>query len=113
MNLQDIRKAVPVEVLTGIERLNEEVTGGYVSDLLSNVMGQAQTGNIWVTMQGHQNIIAVASLLGLAGIVLAGGVKPDEETIRKAEKESIVLMVTNLSAFEVSGKLYNLGLTGQ
>lgn len=113
MNLQELITGLPVEVRTGSDRLNQEVTGGYVSDLLSNVMGQAGAGNIWITMQGHQNIIAVASLLGLSGIVLAGGVCPEEETLRKAEREGIVLITTKLSAFELTGKLYQLGITGQ
>lgn len=113
MILETIISALPLEVRTGENKLGQPVTGGYVSDLLSNVMGQAGAGNIWITMQGHQNIVAVASLLGLAGIVLAGGVSPEEETIRKAEREGIVLLTTELSAFEVAGRLYSLGITAQ
>lgn len=113
MILETIISTLPVEVCTGQDKLTQPVTGGYVSDLLSNVMGQAGAGNIWVTMQGHQNIIAVASLLGLAGIVLAGGVSPEEETVRKAEREGIVLLTTKLSAYEIAGRLYSLGITAQ
>lgn len=113
MLLEKITSVLPVEVRTGGDKLGQPVTGGYVSDLLSNVMGQAGAGHIWVTMQGHQNIVAVASLLGLAGIVLAGGVTPDEDTLRKAEREGIVLLTTQLSAFEITGRLYSLGITAQ
>jgi len=108
-----LTSALPVEVRTGGDKLDQPVTGGYASDLLSNVMGQAGAGYIWVTMQGHQNIVAVASLLGLAGIVLAGGVAPDEETLRKAQREGIVLLTTELSAFEITGRLYSLGIRAQ
>ena len=110
MTLETVAASLPAEIRTGRDKLDTPVTGGYASDLLSNVMGQAGTGQLWITMQGHQNIVAVASLLGLAGIVLAGGVSPDEDTLRKAEREGVVLLSTPLSTFEVAGKLYNMGI---
>jgi hypothetical protein len=113
MKLQEITAALTLEIVTGSDRLDQEVTGGFVSDLLSNVMGQAGTGNVWVTMQGHPNIIAVASLLGLSGIILAGGVKPEEDTVRKAEQEGIAVLKSLQPAFEVTGRLYALGIKGQ
>lgn len=113
MNLQDILAVLPAEVKTGADRLHQQVTGAYVSDLLSNVMGQAQAGSVWVTMQGHQNIVAVASLLGLSGIILAGGVCPEDETVRKAEREGVVLILTKLPMYETACKLYSLGISGQ
>lgn len=112
MNVQDIAVALPVEILTGQNALDNSITGGYASDLLSNVMGQATAGNIWVTMQGHQNIAAVASLAGLAAIVIAGGVEPAPETLQKAEREGIVILSTSLSAFEIVGRLYQMGIKG-
>ncbi|MCX7779503.1 MAG: DRTGG domain-containing protein [Negativicutes bacterium] len=113
MTVSEIIAALPLTVITAPENPEQEVKGGYASDLLSNVMGQAGAGFLWVTMQGHQNIVAVASLLGLAGIILAGGAKPDEETIRKAGREKIALLTTELSTFEISGRLYQLGISGQ
>jgi hypothetical protein len=89
-----------------------EITGGYVSDLLSDVLANAKLGNIWVTNQKHQNCIAVASLLGLAGLVIAGGVNPDENTIEKATSENVPLYTAEQNAFEVVGKLHDLGVTG-
>jgi len=112
MNVRDVVASLPVTVATGQEVLNNPVTGGYASDLLSNVMGQATAGNIWVTMQGHQNIVAVASLAGLAAIVIAGGAEPAPETLKKADQEGIVILITSLSAFEVVGRLYQLGIRG-
>ena len=113
MTIQEIAKALSLKVISGQSNLNKEVSGGYASDLLSNVMGQAHAGNIWVTMQGHQNIVAVALLAGLTAIVIAGGVEPDPEAVRKAETEEIVILTTNLSAYEVVGRLYQLGITGE
>ena len=112
MNVQDIVAGLPVVVVTGKQALANPVTGGYTSDLLSNVMGQATNGNIWVTMQGHQNIAAVASLAGLAAVVIAGGAEPAPETLQKAEQEGIVILTTALPTFEVVGRLYEMGVRG-
>ncbi|MBP6965669.1 MAG: serine kinase [Armatimonadetes bacterium] len=87
-----------------------EVTGGYSSDLLSDVIGNAGAGHIWVTIQIHQNIVAVATLLGLSAVVIAGGAEPEEKTIEKADEEGIRILTTPAKAYEVVGRLYELGI---
>nr|WP_239559058.1 DRTGG domain-containing protein [Sporohalobacter salinus] len=73
-------------------------------------MGQAEPGNLWITIQTHQNIVAVASLIELSGIIIVDGVDLDDETITKAREEEIPLLTTELSAYEVAGRLYKLGV---
>ena len=92
--------------------LGTEVTGGYASDLLSCVMAKAQAGNVWVTIQGHPNIVAVASLLDLAGIIVAEGMSIDAATLEKAEEENIPILTTSLTTYTVVGELYKLGIAG-
>jgi hypothetical protein len=65
-----------------------------------------------VTLQAHPNVIAVASLKGLAGIVIVQGKKPEEQTVEKARQEGVALMVTELQTFELVGRLYSLGISG-
>lgn len=113
MIVQELTKALPLTVVSGQANLGKEITGGYASDLLSNVMGQARAGNIWVTMQGHQNIVAVASLAGLSAVIIAGGVEPDQDAVRKAGTEEVVVFTTTLTTFEVVGRLYQLGIMGE
>lgn len=112
MTLREIVEKLDLEVKTGSGKLDKEVEEGYVSDLLSDVMAHSKAGDIWITLQVHQNIVAVASLKDLSGIVLINGRQPEEETIRKAEEEGIPIMLSNLPAFELVGKLYNLGISG-
>ncbi|MDU2065725.1 MAG: DRTGG domain-containing protein [Sporomusaceae bacterium] len=88
----------------------QEITGGIVSDLLSNVMGQAKAGAVWITMQSHQNIVAVASLADLAAVIVAGGATVEQGTRQKAEQEKVLLFTTALTAYEVAGRLYQLGI---
>jgi predicted transcriptional regulator len=56
------------------------------------------------------NVVAVASLLGLSGVIIAGGVEPDEDTIQKAKDEDVPLFMTDWTAFEVVGMLYGMGV---
>ncbi|ADL13317.1 DRTGG domain-containing protein [Acetohalobium arabaticum] len=110
MELKEIISILDLTVVDRSIELDSEVTGGYSSDLLSHVMGQANPGDLWITIQTHQNIVAVASLIGLAGIIIVDGAELDEETIIKAKEEEIPLLTTELSAYEIAGRLYKLGV---
>jgi hypothetical protein len=111
MLMADVIKELELTVVADTGDMNMPVSGGYASDLLSHVMGQAQAGQIWITMQGHQNIVAVASLVGLAAVVVAGGIEPEEQTAVKAREQEVILCKTSLSAYEAAGRLYRLSLS--
>lgn len=85
-----------------------EVQGAYTSDLLSDVIANSMAGDLWITLQGHQNIIAVALLNDLAGVIVSGGYQPNQETINKARDKKIALFTTGKNSYEVSGQLYHL-----
>ena len=113
MLMAEVIKELELTSVATTGDLNLPVSGGYVSDLLSHVMGQAQAGQLWITMQGHQNIIAVASLVGLAAVVVAGGIEPEPQTIAKAKEQEVILCKTPLSVYEAAGRLYRLNTTAQ
>lgn len=109
MKLNELIEKIPMEVCACSDRLKTtEFTGGVCSDLLSYVMATAKEGNIWITIQTHQNIVAVAKLLGLAAIVVAGGVDPELATLAKAESEGVVILRTSESAFDFIQKVSSI-----
>ena len=112
MTVEDLVALLGLEVVTGRAGLDTEVTGGYASDLLSDVMANARKGNVWVTLQVHENIVAVASLKELSGILTINSRTPLAPTIAKAERENMPILVCELPAFEVIGRLYAAGLRG-
>lgn len=112
MKLQEVVDKLGMKPLSAFSKLAAECTGGYISDLLSDVMANAKAGDLWVTLQTHQNIVAVASLKEIAGIIIIGGREPEKTTLAKAEEEKIPLLLTNLPAFEVVGRLYKMGISG-
>jgi hypothetical protein len=106
MNLETIVERLHLKVKSGEEMSKVEVRGGYVGDLLSDVMANSRKGDLLITRQVHQNIVAVASLNELAGIILVQGAEPTAETLTKAAREKIPLLVADMSAFEVAGRLF-------
>ena len=108
MKIKEIIEKLQLKPLAGQENLDVEITGGYTSDLLSDVIANSKEGNLWITLQTHQNIIAVAKLKDLAGIIIVNNREPDEETLKKANEENVPIFCTEGTAFEISGKLYEL-----
>jgi predicted transcriptional regulator len=108
MQVNEIITILDLNVFGGSQGLDNEITGGYTSDLLSDVMGHADNGKIWVTLQTHKNVIAIASLKELAAVILIKGNEPDADMLAQAEEEGIPVLGSTEEAFEVTGKLYNL-----
>lgn len=108
MKLKEIKEKLNLKVLTAKEKLNTEVSSAYTSDLLSDVMAHSKKGNLWITLQTHQNVVAVAKLKDLAGIIIVNNRKPEEETLKKAKEENLPLLTTSDNAFTISGKLYQM-----
>ncbi len=108
MKVLDIINRLGLSVYSGQEGLDNEIHGGYVSDLLSDVMGRAKEKQVWITLQTHKNVMAIASLKDLAAVILINGVKPDDDTIKQSNMEGLPLLGSNDTAFNISGKLYKL-----
>ncbi len=108
MTVKEVAEKLGLTVFCGEEGLSAEVTGGYTSDLLSDVMGFAREGQLWITLQTHRNIMGIASLKELAAIILVKGFKPDDDTVSSSNDEGIPVLGSDLQAFELSGKLYEL-----
>jgi len=112
MKLVELIDALELQPRSALDNLEADVSGGYASDLLSDVLAHGKEGNLWITLQAHANIVAVASMKGFAAILLVGGREPQEDTLEKAESERIPILVSRLPAFELVGRLYGLGIRG-
>jgi predicted transcriptional regulator len=108
MKIADIIPVLDLKIISGHNGLSNEITGGYVSDLLSDVMGNAREGQIWITLQTHQNVIAIASLKDLSAIIIVKGSMPEEDTIEKSNIENIPVLTTEMDTFTITGRLFEL-----
>ena len=108
MIVQELVEKMNLTVFCGQENLNREIKGGYTSDLLSDVMGFAREGQVWITLQTHKNVLAIASLKELAAILLVKGNKPEDDMLEQAVEEGIPVLGTDAQTFETTGKVYQL-----
>ena len=113
MIVNDIVRALNLQVVAGAAALSREITGGYSADLLSCVMARAKAGNAWVTLQAHPNVIAVATLLELAAVIVTEGAPIPDDVKAKADAEGIALLATPHTTFWVVGGLARLGIQAQ
>ncbi len=113
MTVKELSLKLDLDVRAGSARLDREVTGGYASDLLSDVMANAREGNVWITLHRHPNVVAVAVSGGLAGVILVNGREPEDGTLEKAEKEGVPILVSSLPTFELVGKMYGMEISGR
>jgi predicted transcriptional regulator len=110
MTVAEVAKLIGGAVVASAADADRTVTGGYVSDLLSDVIANAHEGDVWITLQKHVNIVAVGRLNALAGIVIVNGRQPEPEAIQRAAEEHVPIVSTPLSAFNVVGTLFGLGV---
>ena len=115
VELNEIARALKLECLTPDlkSEAKADVTRGYVSDLLSDVLANAPRGGVLVTAQVHMNVLAVCLNAKIAGVIFAHGRRPDEAVIKKAVEERMPLYLSHEPAFDVVGKLAALGVSGR
>ena len=104
--LQAALSLTPIAIPDG----DREAEGVYIGDLLSGVMGRAQSGNVWLTIMSNLNIVAVATLSDVSCILLCEGVTLDESVRSTADAKGVNILSTPMTAYEVARKLMELGL---
>lgn len=107
MKLSEIIKKLNLNAIVNYSS-DEDITDAYASDLLSDVMGNAKSGQIWITMQTHKNVSAIASLKDIPAVIIIGNGKPDQDMLEHAESEGICILISSDPCFKVCGKLYKL-----
>ncbi len=112
MKLTEIVKELSLEVLSGCN-LNQDVQYGYISDILSDVMARSPKTALWITNQTHENILALVYFKSLSGVILPEGLMLEESLLKLAQEKKISIFSTQHTAFDIAGRLYELGLRGR
>jgi predicted transcriptional regulator len=111
MTTQDLIQKIGLKPLSKFEP--REVDGVFVSDMLSDVMAGAKSGNLWLTVQTHKSIVPAANLVDVSAVIVTSGKEVPQETVDLATKYDIAILSTELPTFDLVGKLYGLGLGGK
>ena len=108
MNIKDLAEKLQLKALNAMA--DRPVTGVYISDMVSDVIANAKPGNVLVTVQVHNNVIAAANLVDVAAIILTRGRKPADDMVALAEKAGIPVLLTDLNSWQVASMLFEAGL---
>ncbi|TZE81253.1 AraC family transcriptional regulator [Calorimonas adulescens] len=110
MKVNEIIDRLNLKLLSGTNGLSKEVNDVYICDLLSYVMSHASENSLWITVQTHINIVAVAELVGISCIVIPENINVDSDTLERAERESIPIVSTSLTSYHIACRLKELGI---
>lgn len=105
MTVSELAVALEFSTLT-LPEPEREISGAYIGDLLSWVMGRAREGCAWITIMTNVNVIAVASLADVACVILSEGVTIDRDILEAAKQKGINVLSSPLPSYETAVKLY-------
>ncbi|MGC8803841.1 MAG: DRTGG domain-containing protein [Bacteroidales bacterium] len=108
ITVKELADRLQLKCVSGCDNLHRKVSGVYVSDLLSDVVGHAEELHLWMTLHTHPNIVAVATLKNLAAIVITGGRTPDPDTVQAGNTHQIPILVSSLTTFQLAGQIFQL-----
>jgi predicted transcriptional regulator len=108
MKLQELGEKLELKAVTQV--FGRDVTGVYISDMVSDVIANAKAGDLLVTVQIHNNVIAAANLVDICGIVVTQGKLPTEDVVKMAEKAKLTIFSTSLNRWQMATKLYEAGI---
>jgi predicted transcriptional regulator len=108
MKLSCVLPMLKAEPLTDLAEA--DLSGCYISDLLSDVLAHAQNGMLWLTIQTHRNVVSCAATKDIEAVLITCGRKPEPEVIAEAAENDIILLSTPLSTYEAAGRLWEAGM---
>ena len=108
MKVQELADRLELKAATKV--FDRDVTGVYISDMVSDVIANAKAGDLLVTAQAHSNVIAAANLIDTCAIVITQGKALGEDVAKMAEKAEITVFTTVLNRWQMATKLYEAGV---
>ena len=108
MTTQDVVEKLGLKPLSKFE--HRDVNGVFVSDMISDVMAGAKSGNLWLTVQTHKSIVPAANLVDVSAVIITSGKEVPQDTIDLASKYNIAILASELPTYDIVGQLYGLGM---
>ncbi len=110
MTVRNIMEELELFLIAGASGIDNKVENVYIGDLLSWVMGNAEQKSIWITVQSHVNIVAVATLIGASCIIVSESVFVGQDTVERANREGIPMFASSYTSYQLAKQLIAIGL---
>lgn len=107
MDIKELKEKLDLKLVCG-DDLERKITGCYCGDLLSWVMSRAREGDVWLTVMGNVNSIGVAVLADVACIVLTENAAFDDDALKRAEQNGVVVLKTPKNTYQTAAEISRL-----
>ena len=108
MTVIQLKKELALKIFSGSLGIERERGDAYCTDVLSDALGHARPHQLWITIQQHKSVMAIASLKKLSALLLPKGVQPDQDTMEESNREGIPILGSEMEYFELAGRVYEL-----
>lgn len=112
MKVKDIVSILDAEVISGEDKLNEEVQYIGASDMMSDILALSKSGMLALTGHTSPQIVRTGIVTQLLGVVIVRGKNIPPQTINLAKQNNSLLLKTEYGMFTSCGKLYEKGFRG-
>ena len=112
MTLEDVRRILEAQVITGADLLDQEVKMACGSDLMSDVLSFVKPESLLLTGLTNPQVVRTAEMADISAICFVRGKRPDQDTVKLAQSKNIPLLTTPVPMFESCGRLWKQGLPG-
>ena len=110
MKIKEIRELLDAELLAGGEYLENEVCSACCSDMMSDVLAYVKDQGVLITGLVNPQVIRTANMMDMLCVVFVRSKTPTDEMIDLANECGIVVMKSDMRAFDACGLLYTAGL---
>ena len=113
MKISEIRELLHAELLSGEEHLENDVESACCSDMMSDVLAYVKDQGVLITGLINPQVIRTANMMDMVCIVFVRSKAPTDEMIDLAKECGIVIMKSELRAYEACGILWSAGLSSE
>lgn len=113
MTVNELCEALSLKVLAGESGLDNQVAGCYIGDLLSWVMSRAEEKNVWITVMGNVNAVAVAKLTEVSCVLLCEDAHLDDDAKKQADDNGVPILSCGRNAYRLAVDIAELAGTGR
>ena len=110
LSLKRTIELLEADILVSNGNLDQGIGSVISSDLISDILMYLEEDALLLTALVNQQIIRVADMIDIAGIVFVMGKTPEKSMIEMAEEKNVAISVTEKTLYEASGDLYEGGL---
>ncbi len=112
MKVKELVKILDGEVISGEDKLDEDVKSIGAGDMMSEILAFAKPGMMILSAQSSPQSVRTGIVTEILGLVIISGKNIPQQTIEMAKQNNFLLIRTKYYMFSTCGRLYKAGFKG-